>query len=71
MASESRFAEVRKLLERRGWSLARISGSHHIFVKQGELPISVPVHRGKVKSVYVKKIQQNPEEDGKRPSKGD
>lgn len=62
MASEVRFFEVRKLLERYGWELARISGSHHIFLKSGEDPISIPVHRGKVKSVYVKKIRRICEE---------
>jgi predicted RNA binding protein YcfA (HicA-like mRNA interferase family) len=34
-----------RLLDARGWELARITGSHHIFVKQGcNLRISVPVH---------------------------
>lgn len=34
-----------KLLESRGWELARVTGSHHIFVKQGStLRITVPVH---------------------------
>jgi len=34
-----------KLLEEKGWSLARVTGSHHIFVRQGSnLRISVPVH---------------------------
>jgi predicted RNA binding protein YcfA (HicA-like mRNA interferase family) len=35
-----------KLLEKKGWKLARISGSHHVYVKQGTLyRISVPVHK--------------------------
>jgi predicted RNA binding protein YcfA (HicA-like mRNA interferase family) len=35
-----------KLLERKGWVLARINGSHHIYVKAGTIfRISVPVHR--------------------------
>jgi predicted RNA binding protein YcfA (HicA-like mRNA interferase family) len=34
-----------KLLEQHGWSLARVSGSHHVYVKQGNpARISVPVH---------------------------
>jgi predicted RNA binding protein YcfA (HicA-like mRNA interferase family) len=34
-----------KLLERRGWVLVRISGSHHIYAKPGEIArISLPVH---------------------------
>lgn len=31
-----------KDLEKAGWTLNRVSGSHHIFVKAGEFPISVP-----------------------------
>ncbi|HHH76388.1 MAG TPA: type II toxin-antitoxin system HicA family toxin [Phycisphaerae bacterium] len=33
------------LLQKQGWTLARISGSHHIFVRQdSNLRITVPVH---------------------------
>lgn len=33
------------LLQRKGWTLARVTGSHHIFVRQGSnLRITVPVH---------------------------
>jgi predicted RNA binding protein YcfA (HicA-like mRNA interferase family) len=58
MASETRFAEVRTLLERNGWSLARISGSHHIFEKAGSKLLSIPVHRGKVKPAYVRQVEK-------------
>ncbi|OEJ13107.1 hypothetical protein BFL38_00655 [Brachyspira hampsonii] len=35
-----------KLLESHGWLLARINGSHYIYVKSGsDLRISVPVHK--------------------------
>ncbi|MBL7649914.1 MAG: type II toxin-antitoxin system HicA family toxin [Candidatus Hydrogenedentes bacterium] len=34
-----------QILETKGWNLARINGSHHIYVCEGEpLRISVPVH---------------------------
>ena len=34
-----------KLLERNGWALLRINGSHHIYGKAGfEARLSVPVH---------------------------
>jgi predicted RNA binding protein YcfA (HicA-like mRNA interferase family) len=34
-----------KLLEAKGWNLARVTGSHHIFVREGaNLRITVPVH---------------------------
>jgi predicted RNA binding protein YcfA (HicA-like mRNA interferase family) len=58
MPSEERFAEVRRLLERHGWTLDRIKGSHHIFVKEGQRHLTIPVHRGKVKPWYVKEIRK-------------
>ena len=58
MASEKRFSEVRKILNHKGYTLARISGSHHVFVKPGENPVSIPVHKGKVKPYYVRKIKK-------------
>ena len=34
-----------KVLEARGWTLARIQGSHHIYTRPGvPILISVPVH---------------------------
>jgi len=34
-----------KILERHGWSLSRIRGSHHIYMKTGcPETISVPIH---------------------------
>ncbi|HZT82153.1 MAG TPA: type II toxin-antitoxin system HicA family toxin [Gemmataceae bacterium] len=37
-----------KALERNGWVLKRISkSSHHIYVKPGHPPLSVPVHGNK------------------------
>ncbi len=38
--------ELVKLLIREGWTVDRISGSHHIMVK-GAQTISIPVHAGK------------------------
>lgn len=58
MASERRFADIRRALEQHGWTLDRINGSHHVFVKEGEQPISIPVHKGRVKPVYVRKIEK-------------
>ena len=38
--------EFCKILERNGWALARINGSHQIYIKIGsDLRISVPVHK--------------------------
>jgi len=38
--------EFADLLEKRGWELKRINGSHHIYAKSGNpARISVPIHR--------------------------
>jgi predicted RNA binding protein YcfA (HicA-like mRNA interferase family) len=38
-----------RALERRGWSLVRIKGSHHVYQNPGHpRPIPVPVHRNKL-----------------------
>lgn len=37
--------ELGRLLERRGWRLARIHGSHHIYTRpDDDVRLSVPVH---------------------------
>jgi predicted RNA binding protein YcfA (HicA-like mRNA interferase family) len=36
--------EFCKALERKGWTLDRVSGSHHIYTRPGHAPVSVPVH---------------------------
>ena len=38
--------ELIKLLKRNGWTLDRISGSHHIMIK-GNKTLTVPVHGSK------------------------
>lgn len=39
--------EFAKVLERKGWELLRIQGSHHIYGKKGSIVrLSVPVHGG-------------------------
>ena len=38
--------QIAKLLEKNGWKLLRIQGSHHIYGKSGnDARISVPVHK--------------------------
>jgi len=40
--------EFSKLLEKKGWILARINGSHHIYIKSGTIyRISLPIHGNK------------------------
>ncbi len=46
------------MLEAKGFFLHRIAGSHHVFKKPGVGSFVVPVHRGKVKPVYVRQIEK-------------
>ena len=40
--------ELARLLERNGWRLARIHGSHHAYIKPGRVErLSVPIHGNK------------------------
>jgi len=40
--------ELARVLERHGWKLARVNGSHHIYAKAGRTErLSVPIHRNK------------------------
>ena len=40
--------EFSKILEKKGWKLARVQGSHHIYMKEGlSDKISLPIHRKK------------------------
>jgi len=40
--------ELARVLERNGWTLARIRGSHHVYVKPGSnVRLSVPIHGSK------------------------
>ena len=58
MPSEMRFAELRRLLEQAGYQLVRVHSSHHIFARAGQLPLSIPVHHGKVKAFYVRQVKK-------------
>ena len=58
MPSPVRFAVVSQMLESAGYTLVRISGSHHIFTKAGADPVSIPVHKNLVKYGYVRRIQK-------------
>jgi predicted RNA binding protein YcfA (HicA-like mRNA interferase family) len=46
------------MLERSGWTLSRITGSHHIFTRAGEPHLTIPVHKGLVKYGYVKEAKR-------------
>ena len=51
---DATFADIQKMLEDEGFQLDRVSGSHHVF-KRDEVIFVVPVHKNRVKSVYVKR----------------
>lgn len=48
--------EMLKLAEKHGWLVVRINGSHHIMVKEGHLPVSIPVHNKDLKIGTWQKI---------------
>ncbi len=58
MPSDVRFAIVAKMLQAKGYYLDHVTGSHHIFYRPGAGSFSVPVYQGKVKYVYVRKIEK-------------
>ena len=40
--------ELARLVERRGWQLLRVNGSHHIYGKAGSIVrLSIPIHGNK------------------------
>ena len=36
--------QLKKLLEEHGWVLDRVSGSHHIMIREGSRSIPIPIH---------------------------
>lgn len=50
------FSDVKRAAEFFGYTLDRVSGSHHIFIAQGRNHLVIPVHKNKVKVIYVKKL---------------
>ena len=54
---EADFADVEKILELFGWKRVRQKGSHFSYGAKGVAEIfTVPVHNGKVKQGYIKKL---------------
>ena len=40
--------QLARLLDKKGWELARIKGSHHVYIKKGHIErISIPIHGNK------------------------
>ena len=50
------FSEVLELLEAHGWVLQRTWPPYFVFMKEGELPLLIPVRGRQVSEAYVEKI---------------
>jgi predicted RNA binding protein YcfA (HicA-like mRNA interferase family) len=60
--------EFARAIERRGWTLLRVSGSHHIYGKSGStVRLSVPIHGSKPLKIgllrHLMKLAEVPEGD--------
>lgn len=58
--------EFARMIERRGWQLLRISGSHHIYGKLGSVVrLSVPIHGNRPLKTgllrHLAKLAENPD----------
>ncbi|PKL09847.1 MAG: addiction module toxin, HicA family [Spirochaetae bacterium HGW-Spirochaetae-7] len=48
--------QIIKIMKSNGWVLDRISGSHHVMVKDGCRSIPVPIHGNKDLGIWAQKI---------------
>lgn len=50
-----------KIIERKGWVLKRVTGSHHIYEKTGmEQILSIPVHRDQdLKNWHIESLNES------------
>ena len=49
-------------LEKKGWKLDRVKGSHHVFIHQGaERSVVVPVHGKEIPDFFAKAILKQAE----------
>jgi predicted RNA binding protein YcfA (HicA-like mRNA interferase family) len=60
--------EFTRIIERRGWQLLRVSGSHHIYGKPGSIVrLSVPVHGSRPLKVgllrHLAKLAEIPDDE--------
>ena len=60
--------ELARIVERRGWTLLRVSGSHHIYGKPGSIVrLSIPIHGNAALKTgllrHLLKMAEIPEED--------
>jgi predicted RNA binding protein YcfA (HicA-like mRNA interferase family) len=60
--------ELARIVERRGWTLLRVSGSHHIYGKTGSIVrLSIPIHANQPLKIgllrHLLKLAEIAEED--------
>jgi predicted RNA binding protein YcfA (HicA-like mRNA interferase family) len=60
--------EFARLVERRGWQLLRVTGSHHIYGKPGSVVrLSIPIHGNRPLKIglfrHLAKLAALPDED--------
>ena len=60
--------DLAKLVERRGWKLLRVNGSHHIYGKAGSVVrLSIPIHANRPLKIgllrHLAKLAEIPDED--------
>ena len=60
--------EFAQMIERRGWQLLRINGSHHIYGKSGSVVrLSVPIHGNRPLKIgllrHLDKLAQIPDDE--------
>ena len=60
--------DLARIIERRGWKLLRINGSHHIYGREGvDVRLSVPIHGNRPLKIgllrHLAKIGEIPESD--------
>ncbi len=53
---EMGFAGIRLLLEADGWTLDRVTGSHHHFIKADEEVVTPSPHSGKVRRDAITRV---------------
>ncbi|MBQ9608200.1 MAG: type II toxin-antitoxin system HicA family toxin [Lachnospiraceae bacterium] len=67
LSNDIRIDEIKKILVYYGYTLSSIKGSHFTFRKNGENPITIPVH-GKtgIKKKYIDEIKKIIEKENEK-----
>lgn len=67
LPNDIRFDEIKKVLKYYGYTLSSKKGSHFIFRKDGENPITIPVHgKAGIKKFYVEEVKKIIEKENEK-----